>query len=220
MASPDKEQRQEPQHTSPGGGAASEETSKGRSQVKQDLVGKSYDEQAARLAPVDDAGNAKLRKEIAEAAKKGGDDDFVRDTITAAHLRIASALEKAGMITNLLDGSTGDEDEAKILMILGSSNGLDVLRAIESMGNAQWLLDDVNGEEGDQLQALMGKLKKDEVTLAEKKKAAKAAEQKPKEPEPKEQAPAEAAKDLREDVKQGDATAAEPKRITTRTTRP
>jgi hypothetical protein len=207
-------------------GAPSSGAATGRVQLKQSLAGKGFDEQAALLSPEGPvqrkdgepaSGEAKLRSEIAEAAKQGGDDDYVRDTIGPAHLKIASAFEKASMITNLLRGDTGDEDEAKILQILESSNGLDVLREVARMGNSEWLVDDVNGAEGDQLKLLMDRLQKDEVKLGELKKqraAAAAAPVEAKAPEAAAQvAPVEAQKDVKEQVKEGDAKAG-PKPIT------
>lgn len=99
------------------------------------------------------ADNGKLTREIEKAAEKGGDDDYVRDTITDAHLKLATAAQKAGMIVNLLDGATGDEDEAKILMILRyDPNG--TLAALKAGGNLDWLFDDMDGAEYDQLMAI------------------------------------------------------------------
>ncbi len=129
-----------------------------------------YDAQAAALAPraVQRKGegeteadpNAQLRREIAEAAKAGGDDDYVRDTITARHLAIASVADKAGMVVNLLDGATADEDEAKILEILRAPGGHAVFVQLSAMGHLQWLWDDMNGEEGEQLATLWADLQK------------------------------------------------------------
>jgi len=137
----------------------------------------------------------------------------VRDTIGPAHLKIASAFEKASMITNLVRGDTGDEDEAKIRQILQSSNGLDVLQEVARMGNSEWLIDDVNGEEGDPLRTLVDRLNKDEVKLGELKKqrAAKATAK----PEAEAKAPegltpvagGEVGKEVRDQVKAGDGGA-------------
>jgi hypothetical protein len=111
-------------------------------------------------------GNAALQEQIAEASKLGGDDDFVRDTIGPAHLAMATPGEKAGMIVNLLDGDTGDEDEAQILEILDSGNASATFSAIERMGHLEWLFDDVNGEEHERLKSLYGLAKYDEELAA------------------------------------------------------
>lgn len=129
-------------------------------------------------------GNAALLAEIAEAAKDDGDDDYIRDTIGKAHLDQATPQQKAAMIRNLLDGVTGDDDEAKILEILQSPQAKATVDAVKQMGNMEWLLDDVNGEEHDQLLALLSSIEKTyQQTLEEEKKKPQTAPVAPVAPE-------------------------------------
>jgi hypothetical protein len=122
---------------------------------------------AGELAQAD-PGNAALLEEIALAAQADGDDNYIRDTIHAPHLAVATAAQKAAMIVNLLDGPTDDDDEAKVLEILESPRGAATFAAIESMGHLQWLFDDVNGEEHDRLLELFGPYADDIATAAER----------------------------------------------------
>ncbi|MEZ0371683.1 MAG: hypothetical protein ACAI44_21505 [Candidatus Sericytochromatia bacterium] len=88
-----------------------------------------------------------LKQQVSQAAQRGGDDDYVRNTISDRHLELATPQQKAGMIVNLLDGFTGDEDEQTILKILRSPGTDDTLAALKAMGHLEWLFDDVNGSE-------------------------------------------------------------------------
>jgi hypothetical protein len=92
-----------------------------------------------------------IRREVEQAAQVDGDDDYVRETIRAAHLQVAAPQQKAQMIVNLLDGFTGDEDEEMILTILRCPDASATLTALQSMGHLEWLFDDMHGEEYDQL---------------------------------------------------------------------
>ena len=144
-----------------------------------------------------DPGNAALLEEIALASQADGDDNYIRDTIHAPHLAVATAAQKAGMIVNLLDGPTEDDDEGKILEILESPRGAATFAAIEAMGHLEWLFEDVNGEEHDRLLERFGPYADDKATAAERA-AAEAAAPKKEEPvaqvEPREGvAPLEAA---------------------------
>ncbi|PKL77589.1 MAG: hypothetical protein CVV27_05040 [Candidatus Melainabacteria bacterium HGW-Melainabacteria-1] len=92
-----------------------------------------------------------VSREVATAAQAGGDDDYVRENIGQDHLNFATPSQKAGMIVNLLDGHTGDDDEQAILRILNSPDVNQTLAEIKKQGHLDWLFDDINGSEYQQL---------------------------------------------------------------------
>lgn len=92
-----------------------------------------------------------IQQQITEASRVGGDDDYVRDTIQQRHLDRATPLQKAGMIVNLLEGSTGDDDEAMILRILRHGSADATLASLRALGRLDQLFDDVDGEEYEEL---------------------------------------------------------------------
>jgi hypothetical protein len=92
-----------------------------------------------------------IQQQITEASRVGGDDDYVRDTIQQRHLDRATPLQKAGMIVNLLEGSTGDDDEAMVLRILRHGSADATLASLRALGRLDQLFDDVDGEEYEEL---------------------------------------------------------------------
>ncbi len=110
----------------------------------------------APLEPEVGRASPEVRRRLERAL--AGDDDDVRELIGPAELRLATAAQKARLIEHLLDGFTGDDDEAKILEILGACRGRAfdaVLSELHGRGRLQQLFDDVHGAEYRQLLALV-----------------------------------------------------------------
>lgn len=90
----------------------------------------------AKPADAAEKQKAEARKIIDEAMKKSvsswSSDDFVRDKVTPEVLQYAKPEEKAHMLKQLMDGSTGKGDEKAMLKVLKSVGSPDEMKEVMS----------------------------------------------------------------------------------------